>query len=250
MIVLCSALFNILFYTYTALTAFRMVPLLLRPDADVRPGVRRWARGILWLLDHVVGITYELRGLEFIPKGPALVAAKHQSAWDTITFHLFMAAPAYVLKKELTHIPLYGTFTQLVGSIVVDRDAGARAIKGLVRDCRASLEAGHQVVIFPEGTRTAPGTRHPYQPGIAALYRQLGVAVVPVALNSGLFWGRHSFIKRPGRIVVEFLPPILPGIDRRKFMAELEQQIESVTAVLIAEATGADPVDNSGDMST
>lgn len=250
MIVLRSALFNILFYAYTTLTVLRMIPLLLRPDASVRPAIRRWARGILWLLDHVVGITYELRGRENIPAGPALVAAKHQSAWDTITFHLFLAAPAYVLKQELMHIPLYGRFTQRAGSIVVDRAAGARAIKGLVRDCRASLETGHQVVIFPEGTRTTPGTRHPYQPGIAALYRQLDVAVVPVALNSGLFWGRHSFIKQPGRIIVEFLAPISPGGDRRKFLVDLEQRIESATAALIAEAGDENPVDNSGDMSS
>ena len=247
MIVLRSALFNTLFYGYTTLTAFRMAPLLLWRGADVNPGVRRWAEGVLWLLEHVVGITYEVRGHRHIPEGPALIASKHQSAWDTVTFHIFMAAPAYVMKKELTNLPLYGRFTQMAGSIVVDREAGAQAIKGLVRDCRASLETGHQIVIFPEGTRTTPGTRYPYQPGIAALYRQLDMAVVPVALNSGLFWGRHSFIKNPGRIVVQFLPPIPAGIDRRKFMVELEQQIEAATAALIAEATGDGPGDSPWD---
>ena len=243
MIVLRSALFNILFYGYTTLTVLRMTPSLLRRNADVRPGVRRWAEGVNWLLEHVVGITYEVRGHKHIPEGPALLASKHQSAWDTITFHTFLALPAYVMKKELNNLPLYGRFTQMVGSIVVDRAAGAQAIKGLVRDCRAALATGHQIVIFPEGTRTTPGKRYPYQPGIAALYRQLDVAVVPVALNSGLFWGRHNFIKNPGRIVIEFMPPIAPGIDRRKFLVELEEQIEAATAVLIAEATG----DNSGD---
>jgi 1-acyl-sn-glycerol-3-phosphate acyltransferase len=246
MIVLRSALFNILFYGYTTLTAFRMAPLLLRRDADVGPGVRHWAEGVHWLLEHLVGITYEVRGHKNIPEGPALVASKHQSAWDTITFHTFMAAPAYVMKKELTNLPLYGRFTQMAGSIVVDREAGAQAIKGLVRDCRASMATGHQIVIFPEGTRTTPGTRYPYQPGIAALYRQLDVAVVPVALNSGLFWGRHNFIKHPGRIVVEFLPPIQPGMDRRKFLVELEAQIEAATADLISEAIEDGSGDNSG----
>ena len=245
MIVLRSVLFNVLFFGYTTLIALGLLPQLLARNGNVAPGIQHWIAGTLWLLEHVVGITYELRGAENVPAGPAIVASKHQSAWDTMMFHRFVPSPAYVIKKELLSIPLYGAYTRKSGSIVVDRKGGPRAIKGLVRDGRAALEAGRQIVIFPEGTRTAPGVRQPYQPGVAALYHRLGVAVVPVALNSGLFWGRRSFVKRPGRILVEFLPAIPPGLDRKQFLATLEERVESASAALMAETA----VDNSGDVS-
>ena len=236
MTVLRSALFNLLFFGYTALIALWLLPQLLARKGNVATGIQHWTIGTVWLLERVVGISYELRGAENIPAEPAIVASKHQSAWDTIMFHRFVRSPAYVIKKELTYIPLYGAYTRMSGSIVVDRKGGARALKNLVRDCRAALEARCQIVIFPEGTRTAPGARLPYQAGIAALYHQLGVAVVPVALNSGLYWGRRSFVKRPGRILVEFLPAIPPGLDRKQFLAILEERIESSSAALLAEA--------------
>ena len=116
-------------------------------------------------------------------------------------------------------------------------------MKGLVRDVRAALAKGHQPLIFPEGTRSAPGQRLPYQPGVAALYALLEVPVVPVALNSGQFWGRRSFMKHPGRIVVEFLPPIFPGLDKQRFLAELEERIETATTTLIAESAVDKSVD-------
>ncbi len=236
MTALRSALFNVLFFGYTTLIALWLLPRLLARNGNVAPGIQHWTAGILWLLEHVVGITYELRGAENVPAGPAVVASKHQSAWDTMMFHRFVRSPAYVIKKELVRIPLYGAYTRMSGSIVVDRRGGAQALKDLVRDCRAALEANRQIVIFPEGTRTAPGVRQPYQAGVAALYHQLAVAVVPVALNSGLFWGRRSFLKHPGRIVVEFLPAIPPGLDRKPFLATLEERIESASAALMAEA--------------
>ena len=242
MTVLRSALFNVLFFGYTTLIALWLLPQLLARDGNVAPGIQHWVSGVLWLLEHVVGITYELRGAENIPAGPAIVASKHQSAWDTILFHRFVRSPAYVMKQELMGIPLYGTYTRMSGSIVVDRKGGARALKNLVRDCRAALEANRQIIIFPEGTRTAPGARQPYQAGIAALYGKLGVSVVPVALNSGLYWGRRSFVKHPGRILVEFRPAIPPGLDRKQFLATLEESIESASAALMAEAA----LDNAG----
>ena len=240
MIALRSVLFNVLFFGYTALTALRMLPLLLDRHGDVVPGIRRWSNGILWLLDKTVGITFTVRGADNIPRGAAVIAAKHQSAWDTIMFHCLVPSVAYVVKQEITRIPLYGAYTRRAGSIVVDRKGGAGAMKNLVRDCRAALERGRQVVIFPEGTRTAPRARVAYQPGVAALYNQLGVAVMPVALNSGLYWGRRSFIKRPGCIVVEFLPAIPPGLERRRFLAELESRIETATRSLIEEVEGVE----------
>ena len=240
MTTLRSLLFNGLFFGFTALHALWMAPRILF-GANVKSQVIGWAGGVLWLLEHVAGITYVLRGVENIPDGGVLIASKHQSAWDTMMFHRFVSHSIYVTKQEVTHIPLYGAVAKSIGSIAIDRRGGATALKGLIRDCRAAIEGGHQVIIFPEGTRTAPGTRLPYQPGVAAIYNQLDVAVVPVALNSGLFWGRRSFYKRPGRIIVEFLTPIQPGLDRKVFLAELERRVEDATIALIAEAEAADP---------
>jgi 1-acyl-sn-glycerol-3-phosphate acyltransferase len=143
-------------------------------------------------------------------------------------------------------VPLYGWYAARAGSIAIDRGGGARALRGMVAAARQAAAASRPVVIFPEGTRTAPGRRLAYQPGAAALYQALGVPVVPAAVNSGLFWGRRSFLKRPGRITLEFLDPILPGLGRREVMAQLEERIETATAALEREALGRQGVGKRG----
>ena len=170
------------------------------------------------------------------PPTPAVFAFKHQSAWETLVLHLLLRDPAITLKRELTQIPLFGWYLTHAGMIRIDRAGGARALRTLIDDSRAALTRGAEIVIFPEGTRAPVGGRNPYHPGVAALYLHLECPVVPVALNSGVFWPRRSFIKRPGRIALEFLPPIGPGLDRKRFMAELEERLEGATERLIAEA--------------
>jgi 1-acyl-sn-glycerol-3-phosphate acyltransferase len=189
------------------------------------------------LLKVVVGLRFELRGDRALLSQPVIVAAKHQSAWETLAFFLLARDPAYAMKKELMAIPLYGWIARKQAMIAIDRGAGGAAMRRLLRDAEAAIAQRRQVVIFPQGTRVAPGAQAPYQPGVAALYSRLGVPVVPIALNSGLFWGRRSFVKRPGTIVVEILPPIAPGLPRARFMAELESRIETATARLEAGAT-------------
>jgi 1-acyl-sn-glycerol-3-phosphate acyltransferase len=145
--------------------------------------------------------------------------------------------PVYVLKKNLLHIPVYGLYLYKLGMIAVDRDAGVSSMRNLIRQARHVLDEGRRyIVIFPEGSRVAPGERGPYQPGVAGLYGTLGIPVVPVALNSGLFWGRRKFLKYPGTITLEFLPAIAPGMAREAFMAELEGRIETASDRLMAEA--------------
>ncbi len=245
MTLLRSTLFNVAFFGWTALCALAFVPTLAMPRRVVQACIRRWAAGVDWLLIHVVGLTTRVDGREHISDTAVVIAAKHQSAWDTILFHLLLPHPAYVLKRELMHIPFYGWYTRKAGSIAINRKAGGSAIKAMVRDARTALAEGQQVIIFPEGTRTAPGRSLPYLPGIAALYAQLETPVVPVALNSGLFWGRRNFIKRPGCMVVEFLQPIPPGLGRERFMSELEQRIETATNALVAKASVDNSVDDS-----
>lgn len=234
-----SLLFNLAFFGWTALALVVFTPVLaLPPRATVR-AQRLWARGVLAMMRHIVGIGVEIRGSA--PAAGALIAAKHQSAWDTLIWHIIVDDPALVMKKELLAIPFYGWFCRKSRQIPVDRAGGPAALKAMVRTARAAIDAGRPVIIFPEGTRTAPGAKLPYLPGVAALYRGLGVAAVPVAVNSGLFWPRRSFRKRPGTLVLEFLAPIPPGLKRRPFMAELETRIESATAALVAEGRQSPP---------
>ena len=230
--------FNVGFFTVTALLGIAGLPLLLAPRRRVMQFGRLWARSVLFLLRLIVRLDGDIRGLDKLPAGACIIAMKHQSAWDTLILPIVLGDPAIVLKRELLYVPFYGWYAARAGSIAIDRGAGARALRGMVAAARQAAAAGRPVVIFPEGTRTAPGKRLVYQPGVAALYQALGLPLVPAAVNSGLFWGRRSFLKRPGRITLEFLDPIPPGVARREVMAQLEERIEAATAALEHEVIG------------
>ncbi|MGI9499057.1 MAG: lysophospholipid acyltransferase family protein [Geminicoccaceae bacterium] len=239
-----SLLFNIAFWLWGVVMALLALPILLMPRKVMVRHAERWERGIQWLLRHLVGLDYRIRGAEHRAarhpdNGGVIFAIKHQSAWDTITTHLLIDDPAIVLKQELTRIPIFGPCLLHAGMIKIDRGHGTKALRSLIEGGRVAIARGSPVVIFPEGTRTPPGEKQPYHPGVAALYKQLALPVVPVALNSGLFWGRRSFAKKSGTILVEFLEPIQPGMDRKAFMAALEESIEGATDRLIAEAKAA-----------
>jgi 1-acyl-sn-glycerol-3-phosphate acyltransferase len=230
--VLRSVIFNILYTLWTAGMHILCLPLLLGPRRWSRAAGGVWIRTDLWLLRHLVGLDHQVTGTENLPKGPAIFAAKHQSAWETLFLSRYLDYPAFVLKRELLSIPLFGWYLRKVGMIAVDRSAGASALRNMARQASAAFAEGRSILIFPEGTRVPPGESRPYHPGVAALYGQLKVPVVPVALNSGLFWGRRAFVKRPGTVTVAFLPPIPPGLDRKAFMRELESRIETAATVL------------------
>lgn len=186
----------------------------------------------LWALKVLTGLTYEVRGRENLPQGPYLIASKHQSAFETIALQVILDDPAIVLKRELTFIPVAGWTMWRLDHIRINRSAGAAALMNLLRDAKKRIGDGRSVVIFPEGTRRAPLAPPDYKPGLVALYRSLKVACVPVALNSGVFWPRRSLWRYPGRIVVEILPPIAPGLTTAAFEAQLQDAIESRSAKL------------------
>lgn len=229
--------FYIAFFGATALFGAAGLPLLLAPRRWVMRFGRFWARCVLALLRTIVGLDGEIRGQEHIPSGPSIIAMKHQSAWDTLILPVILDDFAVVVKQELLFVPFYGWYAARAGSIAIDRRGGAGALRHMVRRARQAAAAGRPVVIFPEGTRTAPGRRLTYQPGVAALYQALQLPVVPAAVNSGLFWGRRSFVKRPGRITLAFLEPIPPGLPRVHLMSELEARIEAATAALESEGS-------------
>ena len=231
-----SLAFQAAFYVWTAALGLLTLPVLLLPRRAVLCVARLWIDGTFWLLARVVGLTYEVRGREHRASGQAIYAIKHQSAWDTLILMRLFRDPAIVMKGELVWMPFVGWYLVRLGMIPVDRRAGAGALRRMVRMARARIAEGRDVVVFPEGTRTAPGQSRPYRPGIAALYAALDRPVVPVALNSGLYWARRAFTKRPGRIVVALLPPIPPGLEREPFMKGLRERIETQAARLCDEA--------------
>ena len=228
-------LFAAWFYGTLIIMALMAVFSLLGPRDWTMAWVRSWFRVVMWGLRRIMGTTVEFRGLQHLPKGPALVAGKHQSTLDTIAPFLLMGYPGYVLKKELLSIPVYGQLLARSDMIAVDREAHARALKQMVADSRRLLGQGRAIVIFPEGTRQLPGAPPDYKPGVAALYRELGLPCIPMATNSGQHWPAHGLKFNPGTVVFEFLEPIPAGLKRGEFMRELEEKIEGATARLVAE---------------
>lgn len=239
-----SFLFNVGWYVGTTIIAIVGAPILLLPRRCVVAWSLFWIDFCLGWLRLTCRLTHRVRGLENLPAGPVIIACKHQSSWETLAFSRIFPRSATVLKRELLFIPVVGWAMARVGNIAVERGEGATALRGLVRQAKKTLAEGRSILIFPEGTRVPPGGEKPYQVGTAALYRQLGVPVVPVALNSGVFWGRRKFIKWPGIIDVEVLPQIPPGLDRETFMTTLRRHIEDATNRLVETAhrnPGQDP---------
>lgn len=234
-----SIVFAIVFYLNTA--AFLLIgsPLLFGPRDWAMAALKLHARVSLWWLKVIVGTDMEVRGLERLPPGPILVAAKHQSAWDTFALIPLFRDPALVMKAELMHIPFYGWFSRKFGMIPVRREAKASALREMLREARDRVAAGREILVFPEGTRRPPGAPPDYKPGLMLLYEGLNVPCVPLALNSGLFWPRRRLERYPGTIVVELLEPIPPGLKRPEFKALVVDRIESACERLVAEAAAA-----------
>lgn len=234
MIILRSLLFNFIFYAWATIFLTFHIPYLFGTRERSMIVLQRWATHARRLMNIFIGLYYRVEGLEYAQGRPIIIAAKHQSAWDTFIYPDFIKDPALVVKKELTLIPLYGHFIKKFELIAVDRKSGGSGLKDMVRQAKkVCFEQNRPLVIFPEGTRSTPGEQSEYHPGVAALYSQLKIPVVPVAVNSGVFWGRRSFLKKPGTIVIKFLPPIQPGLKREDFMEKLETTIETESTKLL-----------------
>ena len=237
MIVLRSTIFSVIFYFWATILSPLYLPLMLGSRRFFWRCCLSWCRSCIWVIRKIMGIEYEIRGRENLPTdGPFIIASKHQSAWDTLIFNIIVLDCAYVVKRELFFFPFFGWFLWRIGMIGIDRKGGANTLKRLVANCKVRLKVGRSIVIFPQGTRTPPGTKNPYLPGVAALYTQCNVPVVPTALNSGMFWPRRTFLKHPGTVVIEFLPAIEPGLRRREFSTLLEEAIEPATTRIEEEA--------------
>ena len=235
-LILRSLIFNALFYLNLAMLMLAALPAFVLPRWAVVGLAKQWGRNSIWLLRVICGIKVEYRGLEKIPPGPLLIAAKHQSTWETFALlHLF-SDPTFIIKRELMWIPMFGWCTWKAGMIPVDRGAGKAALADMARArARALCSTGARSSSFRKARAGAAGAEPNYKFGIAHLYAEGVAPCLPIALNSGLFWPRRKLLRYPGTIVVEILDPIPPGLDRNEFFQRLQDDIEAATARLIGE---------------
>ena len=241
MAVLRSIVFWTVAIVFTlAISLVGLITLPMHRDVTYRWCVA-WARVLVWLMRVICGLQVRVRGSEHIPPGPAVYALKHQSAWETIAFLTIAPPLAGVLKREPLLIPIYGWYMRRLGMVPIDRKAAGSAIREMLRRAKDATVRGRSIMIMPEGTRMPPGRTGRYHPGVAALYTTLSLPVVPVALNSGLFWGRRSLVLTPGTVTLQFLEPIPPGLERTAFMQQLQDRIESASEKLRTEALEETP---------
>lgn len=248
MILVRSVIFNVLFYVLLVLYLIASIPVFLMPRRAMIAFARHWARSNLALLRVACDIKVDFQGVEKIPAGPLICASKHQSLWETFALVTLLDDPAYIMKRELMWIPFFGWATWKAGMISVNRGARSVALQAMNERAKTEILKGRQLIIFPEGTRRPAGAEPKYKFGVAHLYSEIGVPCVTIALNSGLFWPRRSFMRYPGTIRVVLGDPIPPGLDKQVFFSRMQDEIESVTARLIEQGraelrqAGVDPL--------
>ncbi len=241
MIALRSLVFNLLFYLNLVVLMILGLPAMLAGRHGVFFMARLWGSTSVWLLKTICNLRIEYRGLENIPNGGYIIAAKHQSFLETFALLKYSPDFAIILKRQLIFIPIFGLYLVVSKQISIDRARGHSALSQIIAQAGDVLRSGRQVFIYPEGTRRPPGAKPAYKFGVAALYAQTQAPCLPVAVNTGLFWGRRGFMRRPGVAVIEYLPPIGPGLERNQFAAVLETAIETACDRLNREAVAANP---------
>ncbi|PPC98329.1 MAG: 1-acyl-sn-glycerol-3-phosphate acyltransferase [Hyphomicrobium sp.] len=240
LVVVRSVIFSLAFYLTTAVFLLAGSWLLLAPRRWAMAGLALHGKTCVALLALICGTRMEVRGAQNIPKSACLIVSKHQSAWETFALIPLFRDPAVVLKDELKWIPFYGWFCVKFEHILVKREKASVALKHMIADAKARVVEQREIVIFPEGTRTVPGAPPDYKPGYVALYEALEIPAVPLALNSGLYWPRRSFMRYPGTIIVECLPALPARLPRAEFRRRLEASLEQSCSELIAEAASSD----------
>jgi len=236
-----SLVFNILFYATLAFLMIFGLPCLVAGRRGVFFLARLWANASNWLLRHICGLSAEYRGVANIPEGGFIFAPKHQSAWETFSLIPFAKDFSFILKRELTWVPIFGWYLSRGEQIAINRATGGSALSEATRRSLEAISQGRQIFIFPEGTRRPAGSPPLYKFGVAKIYAETRASCVPVALNSGLFWPRRTILRRPGTILVEFLEAIPPGLPRDEFLRVLSERLESATNRLIEESIAKDP---------
>jgi 1-acyl-sn-glycerol-3-phosphate acyltransferase len=227
MLIVRSLAFNIFLYAYTTLCTLLAVCVAIVWPSRLIKVARLWSHGWLYAYKHICGVTVQVQGAEHVPEGVCIIAMKHQSIFESCAIFSIFSRPVFVLKSELMWIPLFGWVMKRIGCIAVKRGSGKSALDSMTRGAREACARGNQIVIFPEGTRSAPGAPPAYKSGVAHLYTALQVACVPVALNSGILWPRRRFLRPPGVIRLQILPAISAGLSRRQMFDRMVHDIET-----------------------
>lgn len=242
MIVLRSFFFNLVFYINIVMQMIVFTPFyFLAPRKKAYFVPKTWARTNNWLMKWMVGTTFEIEGLENIPEGGYIFAPKHESFWDVFGLLPWLDDPVFILKRELTWIPLFGWYVMKQRMIPVNRGAKGKVMLQVIRRALEEMAAGRQLIIYPEGTRTSPGAPPSYKFGVARIYRDLKVPVVPVVMHPGLFWPRRKFLRYPGHFKVKILPPIEAGLDPDVFYKRMIDVMETASDALLIETVRDNP---------
>jgi len=229
-----SLVFTIQAYGMMAVMALAFLPWALVDRRGAFAAVRVWTNWVRWTAGWMIGLKSEIRGE--VPQGEVMIAAKHQSFFDIILIANALPRPKFIMKKQLIWAPFVGLYALRIGCVAVDRGKRGAAIKAMVDGVKSGATEPGQLIIFPQGTRVAPGESLPYKVGVGVLYQEMGAPVVPVACNVGVFWPRRRLYRAPGLAVIEFLPAIQPGLPLRDFLSEVEQAVETRSDALMAEA--------------
>ena len=224
-----SAFFYLLSFLWTLFLGIVCIPYIFLPNAYVRQLANLWISGILELLRLICSITYEVRGKQNIPKHAVIVASKHQSAFETLLLFKLIKNSVFIHKRELFYIPIFGQYLKKSNMIAINRDEGSKALRQMLNEVKQKISNDQSIIIFPEGTRKKPGELPDYKPGIAGIYKETKANILPVALNSGYCWPKHTFIKKPGRIIIKFLNLIPSKLDRLEMLKKIELVIEKET---------------------
>lgn len=237
MLSLRSHFFNAAFIVTTIVQMFLYAPFyFFLPHKKAWMIPKTWAKVTLFLQKYIAGTTYEVEGLENLPKGAYIIAPKHQSAWETFGILPFLDDPTLILKRELMWIPGFGWYMAKIGMIAINRGSPVKSLKAVINGAKEKAAGGRQILIFPEGTRREPGAKPDYKPGIVPIYSELNVPVVAIAHNAGLYWPRGNFRRYPGVIKIKILPPIEPGLNKKVFLKRLVEETETACDALLIEA--------------
>ena len=224
-----SIIFYFLLFVWTLFLGIICLPILLLPIKNVKKLANLWINGILGLLNFTCNITYEIKGGENISKEAVIVASKHQSAFETLLLFKLINNAVFIHKRELFFIPIFGLYLKKSNMISINRTEGTQALRKMLNEVKQRILSGCSIIIFPEGTRKKPGESPDYKTGIAGIYKESEAEVLPVAVNSGHYWPKHTFIKRPGKIIIKFLKPIPAKLDKSEFLKKIESVIEEET---------------------
>ena len=228
-----SVFFYFLVALWTILMGLLCLPFLILPVRFLNKPVKIWIFGIFLALKYICNITHEIQGQKNIPTNALLVASKHQSAFETIALFFYLPNAIFIHKKELFFIPIFGQYLKKINMISIDRKGGASAMRLILKKTKEKSLQNFSIIIFPEGTRKKPGSKPDYKSGFIGIYNEMKTEILPVAVNSGNFWPKDTFIKIPGKIIIKFLPTIKLNLSRKQVLSEIEEKIEKATNEII-----------------